>query len=239
MENLYVALRMCTCAKKTNFQAKTTKPQWRGGRNFIVFIKGLHNLHCAFLLLNSRISRCVEALVTIKCNTSLVALGALAQRQQHHTTWRIQIDCQGTPKWMRGLETAPTLGYWAHRTTYVKQVFLILHLTRCILQFASQVLNLTLHKSLFQKSLKNQPSGEGGTRSPPATPHRLQRRPACNAPPPTTPHHLQRRTACNAAPPATPLRLQRLQNQKWLSGGPKMADRVYPQVFGRSKENGE
>ena len=29
--------------------------------------------------------------------------------------------------------------------------------------------------------LKYQPSGAGGTRSPPATPHRLQRRTACNA----------------------------------------------------------
>ena len=31
---------------------------------------------------------------------------------------------------------------------------------------------------------KYQPSGDGGTRSPPATPHRLQRRTACNTPPP-------------------------------------------------------
>ena len=31
---------------------------------------------------------------------------------------------------------------------------------------------------------KYQPSGAGGTRSPPATPHRLQCRTACNAAPP-------------------------------------------------------
>ena len=51
--------------------------------------------------------------------------------------------------------------------------------------------------------MKYQPSGEGGARSPPATPHRLQ-------------------------------------NPKWLPGGPKMANEVWkddnPQVFGRSKQ---
>ena len=54
----------------------------------------------------------------------------------------------------------------------------------------------------LRSSIKYQPSGAGGTRSPPATPHRLQRPTACNAAPPLTPHRLQRRTTCNAAPPA-------------------------------------
>ena len=31
-------------------------------------------------------------------------------------------------------------------------------------------------------------------------------------------------------------RLQRLKNPKWPPLGPKMADGVYPQVFGRSKQ---
>ena len=35
-----------------------------------------------------------------------------------------------------------------------------------------------------KKYNKYQPSGEGGTRSPPATPHRLQRHPTCNTTPP-------------------------------------------------------
>ena len=52
-----------------------------------------------------------------------------------------------------------------------------------------------------------QPSGEEGTRSPPATPHRMQRH-----------------TACNTAPPAT---LHRMQNPVWLPGGPKMVDRIW------------
>ena len=38
-----------------------------------------------------------------------------------------------------------------------------------------------------KKERKHQPSGEGGTRSPPATPHRLQCRTACNASLPATP----------------------------------------------------
>ena len=87
-------------------------------------------------------------------------------------------------------------------------------------------------------SMKNQPSGKGGTRSPPAMPHCLQRctacdaapphclqrRAACNAAPPATPHCLQRRTACNAAPPATPHRLQRrtaCKIQNGRQGAPK------------------
>ena len=48
---------------------------------------------------------------------------------------------------------------------------------------------------------KYQPSGKGGTRSLPLTPH-----------------HLHRRTACNAALPATP---QLLQNQNGYQGAPK------------------
>ena len=58
---------------------------------------------------------------------------------------------------------------------------------------------------------KYHPRGKGGTRSPPATPHRLQ----C-------------RTACNAAPPAMP---HRLQNPKWPSVGPKMADWVWKGLY--------
>ena len=50
---------------------------------------------------------------------------------------------------------------------------------------------------------KYQPSGEGGTLSPPAMPHR---------------------TACNAAPPAKP---HRLQNPKWPPAGPKRATGVW------------
>ena len=56
-----------------------------------------------------------------------------------------------------------------------------------------------------QKQKKYQPSGEGGTRSPPATPHRLHR--------------------CTAAPP------HRLQNPKWPPGGPKMANGVWKGVY--------
>ena len=55
---------------------------------------------------------------------------------------------------------------------------------------------------------KYQPSGAWGTRSPPAMPHRLQRR-----------------TACNAAPP------HRLQSLNWPPVGPKMADEVWKGVY--------
>ena len=75
---------------------------------------------------------------------------------------------------------------------------------------------------VLQCLIQYQPSGARGTRSPPATPHRLKHRNACNTTPPATPYHLQRRTACNVAPPATPHR---------LPVGPKMADGVWKGVY--------
>ena len=58
-----------------------------------------------------------------------------------------------------------------------------------------------------KNSKKYQPSGEGGTRSPPATPHHLQCRTACNTTQPAASYRLQRCTALNVAQPVTPHRL--------------------------------
>ena len=65
-----------------------------------------------------------------------------------------------------------------------------------------------LSKAIFYQETfldqKYQPSGAmpGVTRSPPATPHSLQCRTACNTEQPATSHSLQCRTAYNATQPA-------------------------------------
>ena len=55
-----------------------------------------------------------------------------------------------------------------------------------------------------QEQWKYQPSGTGGTRSPPATPH-----------------HLQHLTSCFS---------ENLKNLKWLPGGSKLAEEVWKGV---------
>ena len=50
----------------------------------------------------------------------------------------------------------------------------------------NQIQNPIVLSTSVQKQFEYQPSGAGGTRSPPATPHRLQRRTACNAAPPAS-----------------------------------------------------
>ena len=67
-----------------------------------------------------------------------------------------------------------------------------------------------------KNSKKYQPSGEGGTRSPPATPHHLQCRTNCNAAPPATPNHLQRRNACK-------IQNGRQGAPKWPTGSGKVS----------------
>ena len=53
-------------------------------------------------------------------------------------------------------------------------IFCLLCVGRCIILVTSKIIDF------YERSLrKYQPSGAGGTRSPSATPHRLQRRTAC------------------------------------------------------------
>ena len=93
--------------------------------------------------------------------------------------------------------------------TFPKMQMLHLCLTLCVpVFFFAKVYEEDHLISSFCLGNVYRPSGGWGTRSLPATPHRLQHCTACNTAPLATPHRLQHWTACNTTPPATTHSLQ-------------------------------
>ena len=56
-------------------------------------------------------------------NTSLAAKGALANRLQRRTAYKIQNGRQGAPKWPRGSGKVPTPGFWRSRQLLLNKFF--------------------------------------------------------------------------------------------------------------------